>query len=116
MERTVISPRNALTAIKTVHTAVWSLFVAAIVAVPIAVWLEAWVTVAVLVGVVSAECIVLVANRMRCPLTDIAARYTEDRRANFDIFLPEWLARHNQAIFGTLFAVDLVYTAVQLAR
>ena len=38
--------------------------------------------------------------------TDLAARYTEDRAANFDIYLPEWLARNNKAIFGTLFAVN----------
>ena len=112
----MLSPRIALTVIKTVHTVVWSVFVAAIVALPIAVWLEAWVTVAVLVGTVSGECIVLVSNGMRCPLTALAARYTDDRRANFDIFIPEWLARHNKAIFGTMFAVDLVYTAMQLAR
>jgi hypothetical protein len=30
---------------------------------------------------------------MRCPLTGIAARYTDDRRDNFDIYLPPWLAR-----------------------
>ncbi len=35
--------------------------------------------------------------------TDLAARYTEDRRGNFDIYLPVWLARQNKTIFGTLF-------------
>lgn len=52
------------------------------------------------------ECAVLAANRGRCPMSDWAARFTEDRAANFDIFLPEWLARNNKAIFGTLFAVN----------
>ena len=33
----------------------------------------------------------LVVNRWRCPLTSAAERYTTDRRANFDIYLPEWL-------------------------
>jgi hypothetical protein len=111
-----VPPRIALTVIKTVHTFVWSMFVAAIVALPIAVWREAWVAVTVLVGAVSAECIVLVANGMRCPLTALAARYTDDRRDNFDIWLPEWVARHNKAIFGTMFALDLVYTVVKLVR
>jgi hypothetical protein len=31
------------------------------------------------------------------------ARHTEQRSANFDIYLPLWLARYNKAIFGTLF-------------
>jgi hypothetical protein len=43
----------------------------------------------------------------------VAARYTDDRRANFDIYLPEWLARHNQAIFGTLYVAGC---ALALAR
>jgi hypothetical protein len=97
--------------IKTVHTVVWSIFVAAIVAIPVAAWVGAWRAVAALVGFVLAECLVLVANGMQCPLTPIAARYTNDRRANFDIWLPEWLARHNKGIFGTMFFLDLLYAA-----
>lgn len=47
-------------------------------------------------------------NRGRCPLTTIAARYTDDRRDNFDIYLPLWLARYNKVIFGSLFGVGLL--------
>ena len=60
----------------------------------------------VLTVVVVCECAVLAANRGRCPLTDWAARFTEYREANFDIYLPGWLARNNKAIFGTLFVVN----------
>jgi hypothetical protein len=49
---------------------------------------------------------------MSCPLTDVAAKYTSDRRANFDIYLPEWLARHNKMIFGLLYLVSLGYLIV----
>jgi len=49
------------------------------------------------------ECVTLVANRSHCPLTDVAAAFTEDRADNFDIYLPLWLARHNKTIFGSLF-------------
>ena len=59
---------------------------------------------------------VLLLNRMRCPLTTIAARYTDDRADNFDIFLPRWLARHNQRIFGTLFAGSQTAAAARAAR
>jgi len=45
-------------------------------------------------------------NRGRCPLTNWAGRFTDERGDNFDIFLPEWLARHNKEIFGTLFVVN----------
>jgi len=52
--------------------------------------------------------LVLVVNRMTCPLTDVASRYTDDRRANFDIYLPEWLARHNKTIFGSLYVAAIL--------
>jgi len=52
---------------------------------------------------VLAECLVLAINEMRCPLTDLAAKYTDDRSDNFDIYLPGQLARYNKVIFGTLF-------------
>lgn len=54
--------------------------------------------------------LILFANRMRCPLTGVAARYTDDRRDNFDIYLPVWLARHNKAIFGTLYVTGGLFT------
>lgn len=49
------------------------------------------------------ECLVLALNRGRCPLTNVAARYTDNRADNFDIYLPLWLARYNKHIFGLLF-------------
>lgn len=90
-------------AIKAVHTAVWAFFVAAIIGVPLAAWRgrDGWS--AIWAAVVAVESLVLAVNGMRCPLTDVASQFTEDRRDNFDIYLPEWLARHNKAIFGTLY-------------
>ena len=54
--------------------------------------------------------LILASNGWRCPLTAIAARYTEDRRPNFDIFLPEWLAQYNKEIFGTLYVGGILFT------
>ncbi len=61
-------------------------------------------------ALVLVECAVLAVNRFRCPLTNLAARHTEERGANFDIYLPEWLARHNQGIFGALFIAGGLFT------
>lgn len=94
---------RALTAVRVLHTLVWALFAGCIVAIPVASALGRHAVAAVLAAIVAGEVIVLVGNGFRCPLTALAARYTDDRRANFDICLPEWLARHNQAIFGTLY-------------
>ena len=100
----------SLRTIKLVHTTVWAFFAGAIIAIPFVAWLEQWRVATVLIAVVSAECLVLVANRMRCPLTGVAARYTDDRRDNVDIYLPLWLARYNKHIFGTLFAAGILFT------
>ena len=67
---------------------------------------------AVLALLVLGEVVVLWLNQWSCPFTAIAARYTDDRRANFDIYLPEWLARYNKQIFGPLYVVGVVYLAV----
>jgi len=103
---------DPLRAIKVLHTVVWAFFAGAIVAIPVTASIGylhlAWL----LVAVVFVEVLVLVFNRMRCPLTGVAARYTDDRRDNFDIYLPGWLARHNETIFGTLYAAGVLLTAV----
>ena len=56
--------------------------------------------------------LVLALNRWTCPLTPVAARYTDDRSDNFDIFLPEWLARHNKTVFGALYIGGLALLLV----
>jgi hypothetical protein len=100
----------ALRAIKVLHTAIWLLFALCIVAIPVFAYLGRVRPAAWLVGLVLVEVLVLVCNRMRCPLTDLAARYTDDRRDNFDIYLPLWLARNNKSIFGTLLIMGSLYT------
>ena len=60
-------------------------------------------------AIVAVEVAVLLLNRLTCPLTNVAAQYTDDRRANFDIYLPEWLARNNKTIFGSLFLIALLF-------
>jgi len=92
-----------LTLIKLSHTVIWAFFAGCIVALPVAGLKRRFDWALALTAIVLLECITLLANRWRCPLTRMAARFTEDRAANFDIYLPLWLARHNQTIFGSLF-------------
>jgi polyferredoxin len=101
---------SALRIIKAVHTAIWAFFASCVLAIPIFAWHGEYAHATMFIGVVFVELLVLVFNRWRCPLTSIAARYTADRRDNFDIYLPEWLARHNKLIFGVLYMVGLLYT------
>lgn len=98
-----------LMGIKLLHTAVWLFFAGCIVAIPCAGARDHFRWAAVLTGLVLIECAILAMNRGRCPLTDLAARYTEKRADNFDIYLPLWLARHNKAVFGTLFVAGELF-------
>jgi hypothetical protein len=102
----------ALRAVKIVHTLAWALFAGCIVALPVFAWRGQFPVAMLLIAVVSVEVLVLVVNRFRCPLTNVAARYTDDRRDNFDIYLPLWIARYNKQIFGTLFVAGVLYTLV----
>jgi len=100
----------ALRVVKIAHTLIWALFAGCIVLLPIVAWRRNFVAAGVLIAAVCVEVVVLVANRLRCPLTDVAARYTDDRRDNFDIYLPLWIARYNKQIFGTLFVAGILFT------
>lgn len=53
----------------------------------------------------------LVANRMRFPLTDVAGRHTSRRQNNFVIYRLLWLARHNRQGLGELYVAGIVYSA-----
>jgi hypothetical protein len=106
---------GALRTIKLVHTVVWAVFAGCIVAIPVLTQLEHFRLAALFALIVLGEVVVLAVNRWRCPLTPIAARYTEDRRANFDIFLPEWIARYNKEIFGPLYLAGVVFLLVRWA-
>jgi len=99
--------------IKLVHTVVWAGFAACIVAIPVLALQQRFHLAALLALIVLGEVVVLALNRWRCPLTPIAARYTDDRRANFDIYLPEWLARHNKEIFGSLYLAGVALLALR---
>jgi hypothetical protein len=102
-----LPPRiSPLVRIKLLHTAVWLFFVACIVGIPFAVSRENYRWVGILTALVLLECAVLLLNRGRCPLTDMASRHTNEQADNFDIYLPLWLARYNKIIFGTLFVVE----------
>jgi hypothetical protein len=103
-----MTAHNALITVMVVHTVAWAVFAGCIFAVPVLALAGRLGWSMLLSLVVLLECIVLAANRFKCPLTDVAARYTDDRADNFDIYLPVWLARKNKLTFGTLYAVGLL--------
>lgn len=108
-----MSPAASLRAVKTLHTVVWAFFAGCILLVPVYAWRGDLRTAGVLIGLVSVEVAIILANRWRCPLTGVAARYTDDRRDNFDIYLPLWLARYNKEVFGVLFVLGVLLTVAR---
>ena len=101
----MLEPR-ALTTIKLAHTTIWAVIAGSIALLPFLGWAQMYGYVLLINGGVLLETLVLATNGWRCPLTDMAARHTDDRRANFDIYLPLWLARNNKWIFGSLFVLS----------
>jgi len=102
--------------VKLAHTLVWAVMAAAVFYV---VYCGLSGTggrlLAVSIGLVLLETAVLFFNSWRCPLTAVAARYSAPVRDNFDIYLPEWLARHNKSIFGGLFLLGLALVVARKA-
>jgi hypothetical protein len=107
--------QSKLIAIKIVHTAIWIFFNIVIFYMLYAVTLgeidyRLWIGYA-LIGI---EVIVLLAFRFFCPLTVMARKYSDSLRSNFDIYLPEWLAKYNKQIYTIILMVIIGFTIYRL--
>jgi len=99
----------ALKVVKAAHTIIWAFFVGCIFAVPVASSRGDRRAAAWFAAIVAGEVAILLMNKWRCPLTSVAERYTDDRRENFDIYLPEWLAKYNKTIFGVIYVAGVAF-------
>lgn len=107
---------HTLRQIKLLHTVIWAVMAASILALPALAWFGRFRWAFWLTLLISGECMVLAVNHGRCPLTDMAAHYTSDRSCNFDIYLPSWLACNNKRIFGCLFVLGELTVLWRWAR
>ncbi len=104
---------STLTAIKIIHTLIWLCFNAVFFYMVYAVIVNkidqyVWIG----MGLFALEITVLLIFKMQCPLTIIARRHSNSTKDNFDIYLPNWLAKYNKliyAIFMLVFLCGLVY-------
>ncbi len=102
-----------LTLLKTVHTIIWIVMATANVTAFYLAFVgrfNTWFVVAV--TLLGSEIVTIALNSWHCPLTDVMAKYTPDRKANFDIYLPEWLARNNSKGFSVLIAVEIMIVLI----
>ena len=96
--------------VKLVHTLIWIFFNLVLAYLFYAVLTDSvdfkfWIG----ISLILLETIVLLLNRWSCPLTNIARLYSDSPKDNFDIFLPEWLARHNKLIYSIIFGLLLFF-------
>lgn len=108
-----MKPATSLRIVRITHTVIWAILASTVLAIPVFGYFDKFLVAAILFGVVILEGVVLLLNGWRCPLTDIAARYTREESDNFDIYLPAWLARHNKAIFSVLFILGSAYSVTR---
>jgi hypothetical protein len=103
--------------IKVIHTVIWVffnvvLFYLLFLVINNKISKEAWFC----IGIIMVECLVLVAFKGMCPLTLAARKYSDSDKDNFDIYLPNWLARHNKLIYSILFVIIIIILIVQMAK
>ena len=106
---------SKLAIIKLVHTLVWVFFNVvifylfyAVVTGKIDKW--AWIC----LGLIGFEIMILLMFKMMCPLTVMARKYSDSVKDNFDIYLPNWLARHNKLIYSVIVGIILIMLFARL--
>jgi hypothetical protein len=63
-----------------------------------------WIGIALIIM----EGMVLLVFRKMCPLTIMARKYSNSTQDNFDIYLPNWLAKYNKVIYTTFFIIIVI--------
>jgi hypothetical protein len=113
--KAVNSKYGKLLIVKIIHTLVWIFFNVVIFYLFYAVVsnkIDKWVWIGL--GLFVLEGIVLVIFRNMCPLTVIARKYSDSSKNNFDIFLPDWLAKNNKLIYSIFLGVIIILLAYRL--
>jgi hypothetical protein len=100
-----------LVLIKILHTLIWVFFnfvifymLCAVIIDKVDIWL--WIGYALIV----LEGIILLIFKFFCPLTIIARKYSDSTKENFDIYLPNWLAKYNKRIYSAIMVIITILT------
>lgn len=100
---------ESLILIKLLHTLVWIFFNVVLAYLYYAVFtgqigIYFWLG----IGAFALEFVILLVYGWNCPLTFWARNYSDSQKDNFDIYLPNWLARNTKIIYTTLLIVLLI--------
>jgi len=98
-----------ITFIKAIHTAIWVVMTMSVFYIGYSVFKMNFDTLFVVsMFLIGAEILVIVLNSWRCPLTNVARRYTSEDAPNFDIYLPRTIAQYNKEIFSVILLLILI--------
>ena len=106
---------NKLICVKILHTVIWIFFNVVIFYLLYAVVtnkIDKWVWICL--GCISGEGLVLLVFKNVCPVTLVARRYSNSRKANFDIYLPHWLATYNKEIYSAIVVIAILILLYRL--
>lgn len=110
-----MTDESKLRMIRIVHTLVWIFFnvvifymLYAVIIGKIDIWL--WVC----YGLILAEGLTLLLFKMYCPLTVWARKYSDSNKENFDIYLPNWLAKYNKLIYTSIVVFISVLAVIRI--
>jgi hypothetical protein len=107
--------RTKLIYIKLLHTLIWVFFNVVLFYLLYAVItnrIDHWVWIGL--GCFVVEGLVLLLFKNFCPLTLWARKYSTSTRHNFDIYIPNWLAKYNKPIYSSLLGVVMVILVYRL--
>ncbi len=110
-----MSPNSKLILIKIIHTLIWVFFNVVIFYLLYAVIIDkidflVWIC----IGLLVLEGLVLLVFKSVCPITLAARKYSHSQKHNFDIFLPNWLAKYNKPIYTTIVMVAIIILIYRL--
>lgn len=101
--------------IKLAHTVIWLFFNLVIFYLLYAVIdnkIDHWIWIGLALFLL--EGIILLIFKMSCPLTIIARRYSMSNEDNFDIYLPNWLAKYTKLIYTGILIIILLILSHRL--
>lgn len=107
--------KSKLIIVKSIHTFIWIFFNVVMFYMLYAVLtnkLDLWLWIGF--GLFVLEGITLLLFKFYCPLTLIARKYSDSTKDNFDIYLPNWLAKYTKLIYTTLLVIILLMTLYRL--
>ena len=102
----IITESLKLIFIKLTHTIIWIFFNVVIFYLLYAVVvdkIDKWIWIGL--GLFLLEGIILIVFKMKCPLTVIARQYSDSTKENFDIYLPNWVAKNNKLIYTSILLI-----------